>query len=71
MCVVEIRDAFLDVTQVMATQDQGVTTQDKSMTAQAKWGVAQCVNQNSSTMDSHFEGLHKDKPSYFIWFYGE
>ncbi|TMX05684.1 hypothetical protein EJD97_010090 [Solanum chilense] len=67
MCVVEIREAFLNVTQVMATQDQGVTTQDKVMTAQANWGVAPSVNQNASTMDSHFEGLHKDKPSYFIW----
>ena len=47
----EIREDYLNLNQVMATQAQVVTTQDQVMMTQANQEVALCVNQNTSTMD--------------------
>ena len=47
----DIREAFPNLIQVMATQSQFVTTQAQAMMAQANRVIETPVNKNSSTMD--------------------
>ena len=58
--------AFLNMTQVMATQDQVVTTKVQAMTAHTNPKVGPCVNQYSRSMVSRFVDFTMINPPTFL-----
>ena len=63
----EIKEAFPNMIQVMATQSQVVTTQSQAMMAQSIKEIRTPVNKNSSTMDSHLRDFTRMNSPKYYW----
>lgn len=62
----EIKAAFINLAQVMATQSQYITSQAQPMMAKTNREVTPRVNQNANTMDSHLRDLTGMNPPKFF-----
>ena len=58
----EIRDAFQNLTEVMATQSQVITTKAQAIMVRADREIGTPVNKIYSTMDSHLRDFSRVNP---------